>query len=377
MANVVRADSAGVEIVESRAPAWSPDDAPTVPPAPRVRIGAVEGPEEHQLFEVQFATVLSDGRIVVGNGGTYEVRFFSASGEFEQSVGGQGQGPGEFSFLSSAFSRLQGDTIRTYDGSTRRITDFSPDGVLVHSTPLTGPDANDLGAHFTGTFRDGRLAVSVLDTPPPAEIADGDVVRPARVYWTLEPDGTPGARITTLVDRELLVREFDGRLAFVTLPLRVSPQGAPHEDFVVTLPDRSEVRWYAPDGGLRRVARWDAPIREMTPELYDRYVEGLPYPPDRRARIREQNEGLPLPSSVPTIEALRIDPSGQVWLQKFRLTPDEPGAWTVLAPDGTWLGDVIMPDGLDVREIGRDYVVGIRRDELEVEYVEVYALDRD
>lgn len=375
-AEVVRTDSTGVEIVESRGPLWSTEDAPTVSPTPRVRIGAVDGLEEYQLFDVQFATVLGDERIVVGNGGTSEVRYFTPAGEFELAVGGPGEGPGEFSFLSSAFSRLPGDTLRTYDGSTRRITDFAPDGGLVHSTPLTGPDGGDLGAHFAGTFRDGRIAVSVLETPPATEVADGEIVRPARIYWTLQPDGSPDTPITTIVDRELLVRLIDGRQAFVTLPLRVSPQAVTHDELIVTLPDRNEVRWYAADGRLRRIARWDAPVRELTPQLYDRYIESLPYPPDRRARIREQSEGLSLPVSVPSIAGIRVGPAGEVWLEKFRLTPDEPSGWTVLAPDGAWLGDVIMPDGLNPLDIGRDYVIGVSRDELDVEYVDVHSLER-
>lgn len=35
-----------------------------------------------------------------------------------------------------------------------------------------------------------------------------------------------------------------------------------------------------------------------------------------------------------------------------------------------------LPDGLDPLEIGPDYVIGLRRDELDVELVEVYALRR-
>jgi hypothetical protein len=33
-----------------------------------------------------------------------------------------------------------------------------------------------------------------------------------------------------------------------------------------------------------------------------------------------------------------------------------------------------MPAALEVKEIGSDYVVGVTRDALDVEYVEVYAL---
>ncbi len=57
----------------------------------------------------------------------------------------------------------------------------------------------------------------------------------------------------------------------------------------------------------------------------------------------------------------------------------------VFAPDGTWLGSVELPPGLErgfiqyqapYMEIGTDYVLGVWRDELDVQYVRMYRLNR-
>ena len=45
------------------------------------------------------ALVLSDGRIVVANQGTYELRVFNPSGIHFDTWGGEGEGPGEFPYL--------------------------------------------------------------------------------------------------------------------------------------------------------------------------------------------------------------------------------------------------------------------------------------
>jgi hypothetical protein len=37
---------------------------------------------------------------------------------------------------------------------------------------------------------------------------------------------------------------------------------------------------------------------------------------------------------------------------------------------------VTVPAGLDVYDVGRDYVLGLRKDDLGVEHVEMYALSR-
>jgi hypothetical protein len=38
------------------------------------------------------------------------------------------------------------------------------------------------------------------------------------------------------------------------------------------------------------------------------------------------------------------------------------------------LGTLIAPDGLDILDIGSDYVIGVWRDSLDVEHVQLYEL---
>ncbi|MDX1393622.1 MAG: hypothetical protein R3195_04505 [Gemmatimonadota bacterium] len=368
-------DSAGVEIVESTSPVWSAETAPRIATEPRIRIGALDGPEELQLFEVRFSTVLSDGRIVIANSGTGELRYFRPDGTFELAVGGQGEGPGEFGFISSVFSRLPGDTLRLFDGSTRRLTEFTGTGELVRSYLPDPPTGGDLGALFSGTFSDGRIAVSVIELPPVEDMSEGDLVRGERTYFTLEPEGTP-REVVRLFEPERLVRIFNGNVGIVTLPFRFSEQAIPHDDLVVSSTDRHRIRWYTPDGRLHRIARWDGDEREMTRAHFEEWLAALPYEEDRIAQLRQQNEGLPLPPELPTSTRMLVDADGNAWLERYRLTPAEPAMWTVIGPDGTWLGDVEMPDGLEPHEIGRDYVIGLWEDELDVAYVHLHALVR-
>ena len=89
-------DSAGIVIVENPAP-----DSVDLPqwrlsPSPLVEIGRAEDDPGHQLSEVVNAIRLSDGRIVIGDAQTKEIRFFSPSGAHQHSTGGSGEGPGEF-----------------------------------------------------------------------------------------------------------------------------------------------------------------------------------------------------------------------------------------------------------------------------------------
>ena len=47
-----------------------------------------------------------------------------------------------------------------------------------------------------------------------------------------------------------------------------------------------------------------------------------------------------------------------------------------LDPQGNLVGSVTLPEGVDILGIGEDYLLGLVRDELEVEYVKLYQLQR-
>ncbi len=86
-------DSAGITIVENSGSVptgggWS------IAAEPELVIGTFEGDPEYQLFQVEGALRLPDGRIAIGNTGSGEIRIFDASGVFLRSLGRKGEGPG-------------------------------------------------------------------------------------------------------------------------------------------------------------------------------------------------------------------------------------------------------------------------------------------
>ena len=58
------------------------------------------------------------------------------------------------------------------------------------------------------------------------------------------------------------------------------------------------------------------------------------------------------------------------------LASQQPDMWTVFDPGGRVSGHVETPWELEIYEIGEDYILGHTRDELDVEYVQVWPLDR-
>ncbi|MCY4574961.1 MAG: hypothetical protein OXF01_19480, partial [Gemmatimonadetes bacterium] len=93
-------DSAGIRIIENPRPAEGSRLGWRVGPEPAVTIGAAEGEEPYLLQHAIGATRLSDGRIVVADYGSMELRIFDgASGTHLTTLGGVGEGPGEYGGL--------------------------------------------------------------------------------------------------------------------------------------------------------------------------------------------------------------------------------------------------------------------------------------
>jgi len=124
---VLRTDSAGVAIVHYDA---LPDPAGsriTLSELPVLSIGGAEALPEHEFSGIAGVVRLSDGRIVVGDGGSAELRYFDDQGTLLGKSGGPGQGPGEFRRLSFV-GRLAGDSIMTGDAAIGRFQVFDPQG---------------------------------------------------------------------------------------------------------------------------------------------------------------------------------------------------------------------------------------------------------
>jgi len=135
VALVVARDSAGIEIVESSQGASS-----KVPPRlslsiePTLQIGS-RGGHEIALHRAVEATRLADGRIVVANAGTGELRAFGPAGEFLYAAGKAGDAPGEFLGLAAVHQTGNGDLL-AYDYRAKRISVFSDDLMLRRTSSL-------------------------------------------------------------------------------------------------------------------------------------------------------------------------------------------------------------------------------------------------
>jgi hypothetical protein len=97
-----------------------------------------------------------------------------------------------------------------------------------------------------------------------------------------------------------------------------------------------------------------------------------------QARFREMlvEAGMPMPDSIPAYTDIRVDPEGNLWLERFSVQGSQEHRWAVFSNSGEFLGHLGLPCGFRLSDLGTDWILGIHTDELGVERVKVFGLEK-
>jgi len=88
-------------------------------------------------------------------------------------------------------------------------------------------------------------------------------------------------------------------------------------------------------------------------------------------------EVQPVADEFPAYEMIRVTRDGHLWVRDYDRPPyDAPHRWVILDPEGRLVGRIETPRNLRIFEIGSDYVLGVDRDELDIERLRLHGLVR-
>ncbi|UCG87808.1 MAG: hypothetical protein JSW71_04480, partial [Gemmatimonadota bacterium] len=245
---VATRDSGGVTIVENVEPAWSEAERWRFGPEPVLDIGELEGDPEYELHRVVGAVRLPDGRIVIANSGTYQLRFFESDGAYIRNCGRRGGGPGEFEGLWGV-SRFRTDSLATFDWRQNRISVFDDEGSFVRAITLRSADAL---AEAIGSFSDGSFLSRTRSSAMDRETGS------LRRDWILHRLDAEGRIVDTLGSfrgDEVFVNPMAGDLIIAATRFfaRSSEFAVLGDQFYVADTENFEVRVYDTVGELRSI----------------------------------------------------------------------------------------------------------------------------
>lgn len=371
-------DSAGIAIVENHS---APDDRPELQLSERVlSIGDAEGSDSQLLSRVGGATRLSDGSIALADNGSVEIRIYDRSGNLGASFGSRGEGPRQFIGVLGPWQIEAGAArLAAYDFRGQRLTTLTMDGEYVDVQPLRPPSANP--PQVVGVLND--LTVVQLETAwvgDPAELTQAT----AHVVVFAPPDWMRDTIYSAPSKHRGFVTTSSGRETMVS-PLFDSSVSAAAGDSLIVISDCSEpeFRTIDRDGRLTAVARWTSGERVVNEEDVERFYETMTagLPPDRQRVERERLDASPIREVFPACDsphpllggAIRIGTDHDVWVREYMRPSQTDQSWLRFR-DGVMQGRLLLDESMSVQEFGRDYVLVVERDELDVEHVREYGL---
>ncbi len=368
-------DSAGVRIVLNDKPTWTAAQQLRLAPAPMLVIGDREQ-EPYLLGQVRGAFYLSDGRIVIGDGASHELRVFDGTGTHLKTFGRRGDGPGEFRRMQ-AVSRLAGDTIAVVH-EMASVSRFTADGTYITRTneqtagPLQAGGA--MKAVSVALNGGARLVVHFPRRPPTRGVGvEFDV---GGLHEVVGRDAASSRALGDLPAMRASA-DKDG----VSKPWLGAEEvfASDGSQFYLGYGTAYSLTRYTAAGVPNLIVRraWIAPkvsrreFEAFTDEWLDRWSKATGAARD--AARREQLD-MAYFKTLPAFSAVLLDRLGRLWartpaaidgavagsLNDYAIGPS---TWSVFGANGVWLGDVTMPARFTPTDIGADYVLGVARDD--------------
>ena len=375
-------DSAGVSIVmngpegawteESR---WQLEDV--------LKIGEAEGDPDYQFGTISGIGELSDGRIMVLDQQAQNVRIFGSAGVLEQVVGQAGSGPGEFGPGAAWLNVIHGDTVFIVDQSNQRMSRLLGDGTFDGSFPL---DFQTTGFPIrTEAKPSGRLVSQFRRIQLPGQEGEtGDAI------LELASDGTVLDTVRTMPSGGTF-RIRNGRPEIRLFAPEPAWALLGEDELVFATNDEYRLETYGPDGTLRRVTALPSAKISITEEDKSAFMDGLEKTwarfgmPD--AQIEQIKSQIEFADVFPAFSQFRAGPAGSIWVQRL-ITPSrlvelegeidlQRGGnlggpeWDVFDADGRFLGSATMPERYQPVSFVGDRILGVWRDEFDVQYVRI------
>ena len=351
----------------------------TLSDEPRVVIGGADEREGYLLHQVVGAARLGDGRIVVANGSTLQLRYYDPKGTHLFDAGGEGEGPGEFQSLVH-LTRLPGDSILALSWPSQLVR-FGPEGRYAGSSPYEPSPCQGCMCHDGRLFPDGSLLVvyslyagiyQSRRCPIPTE------PRPSAVIGRFDPATGVLDTIAELPGAELSYPAADRMFAY--------PKSLVH--------GIARDRVYLGDTGSDIILEMG--LRGDTIATLPVPFDPLPVPADARQQPRERESRWTYiyPDHYPRYARLVAAPGERVWVMAYPPAkehldhwdlespsqfsrPEDGGAlWRIVGRDGSSVAELRTPEGYFLLEVGDDYILGIHKDEFDRESVRLYGLIR-
>ncbi len=307
--------------------------------------------------------VLTEDELVVAQASSMTLRFYDRrTGELERSVGGPGEGPGEYELLASL--QLVGDRLYTFDRVAYRLTVYDLSGTLERTVQIPAWGEYDI-PELVGVFPDGSLLVSAHSFDPENSAKSPVIRRYVMVLGRYDPNGVFLDSLGSYLGLEHYVTPFgNGGEAVGGVPFsrQVLP-GVMGDEYYLLDSNEAVISVFNTAGDS---------IGELEPATAPEPVRIGRADRDLFADLDVDSDELP--QFYPFYSHSKVQ-GGALWILRY-VNPyqDHSGEWSVYSFDGDLVGRVTASERLVVLAVDGDTAAVLVRDELGVETVELRRL---
>lgn len=306
---------------------------------------------------------------------------FDPTGRFIRTFGKRGGGPGEFALPQRMTITAAGE-VAVSDVGHRAILVFGTDGRHRRNIPFAGASVL-MGGTLAAHPRGGVVSRAIGNPSTQGNSAFGDEV----ILWYPDGGGAPTPILTLSSVAERRTSGSANRQPPVFSPVlrfAVLPSG----DLAFVDSATYAVRIVSTAGRVQRVLRRPIAPRRVTAADREwarrRQAEQLsgglalvgprsgPVPPALRGNVAAGLRNERFADVMPVVKALKVDASGNLWIERSGPSPDRPGPIDIVTPAGRYLGTLtgirmpaaISPGGraayVETDELGVERVVVAR-----------------
>lgn len=344
-----------------------------VDPAPLLDIAGTTDNGDLAFGTANWAVRLPDGSVVVADAGAPGLRYFDPAGKFVRQAGRNGQGPGEMRTVTWVGLCGPG-RLYAWDWNQRRLVEFDTAGAHRRTIPVTAtPTPYSVACSPSGTF-------AFLGIPQRRDLSQSAAGSSAAVVSGASPfviaDSTGGANV-------VLGEYSPGELVAGAGAEGIRPLGRwttfalGHDRIYLGTAEAASVEVFDFAGKRQRAVSIPVSPRAPTKAMQEAAINDLALMVPKRFRdvAKQQMANVPLPERLPPYRTVLVDPSGLLWVV---VTESGDPETRLLAFDrnGRHVAEAIVPDGMRVFEVGRDYILGAREDKDGEQHVQVWRLRR-
>lgn len=305
------------------------------------------------------------GRLWIGDGQSAEVRIFDRDGTHVKSVGGRGEGPGEFVSIR-LLGIFAGDSVAVWDDAQGRLTVLDADADVARVVTAGGRESPPPNGFRM--YPDGTVLARIRNVLPAGSLEPGTVIPDTAVfarvdYSTMESEVLGGAPAPRWI--------WTGRNS-VPIPFLLNP-GFDLRGTELHVTSGTAFRIRVLEGGRLKESygldRGPAPVTDVERREYiEMFTEVMPDSPQRDDYLSVLDRPE-VPELLPAYRTIVVADNGEVWAERYTY-----GAYDVYDADGVFRGQVEVP--VMLTQVRDSTLVGVWRDEYFVEHVRVYGFER-